>query len=260
VGAVLRARCRLDGVRGGVPSPNDPNSNVPSRPAFPRRRSVCSSDARSVAGAILRGWLSRLVRDAPNPPGDSSARVLQPLKRLPRRSAIRPPADRYPRGRGDPSPRSRRQRPAGRTTRYVEGRLTTHAPALDIARSQPLTPTSCERPLSGGHGLCPVVRGITPSPRTTRAGLPALRGPGREGTGRPCACASPAGREPQHAVGGQETKTFPGHVPSPARPLGLARLSTTTFALIRGSVPIPQQGRVRPSCSGGSAGPVLPLR
>jgi hypothetical protein len=71
VGAVLRARCRLDGVRGGVPSPNDPNSNVPSRPAFPRRRSVCSSDARSVAGAILRGWLSRLVRDAPDPPGGS---------------------------------------------------------------------------------------------------------------------------------------------------------------------------------------------
>lgn len=143
----LLPRWRSVAQRSEFPTSRRVRHSSPSAP-------VSSSDARSVAGAILRGWFSRLVRYVARAGATRSCASHRGAIGCPPVRSVRSPADRSPRGRGDPSPRSRRQRPAGRTAWYVEGRLTTHAPALDIARSQPIPPTSCERS-HPGRG-CPV--------------------------------------------------------------------------------------------------------
>jgi hypothetical protein len=83
--------------------------------------------------------------------------------------------------------------------------------------------------------FCPACCGIAVASGHARlASVPCVV-PGGEGAERPFACASPAGREPHHAVGGQETKAFPGHVPGPpaARQAVARSEGTTTFTPIR---------------------------
>jgi hypothetical protein len=150
-------------------------------------------------------------------------RIVQPLKRLPRHSggarfptritpeSVRPPTALRGAGailRPDLADSGRQDARPGmsRGGSQPMRRLLT-SPVHNHCRPHPASVRARDTIAPSRHA---------PSPRTTRAGLRALRGPGRESAGRPCACASPAGREPQHAVNGQETKTFPGHVPSPA--------------------------------------------